>query len=149
MFDNGNVEDFRISDVNFGDGVQQLMTVMDQRHARGVFLDNHYKEVARKKANGPGVFNSHEFNFVENGTKALVVYTQGADASEEECRAVGVESCRRYCNGINEYDVKTWETTYWWSSCVEQKGEGGITLEESTLTGGSMENKCRRSWDYV
>ena len=144
MFDNGNTEDFRLSNVNGED----VMTVMDQRHARGVFINNHYEEIKREKTNGKGMFNSHEFHIVDNGTKALVVWTDREEIEEEESAKVGFQGrCEVDCNGINEFDVETWERTFTWSSCRD--GEGNIGLDESTLNGGSIENKCRRNWDYV
>ena len=142
LFDNGNIEDFRLSNV---DGVE-MMTLMDQRHSRGVFLDNRFEVKRKEMVNGPGPggFNSHEFNFVENGTKALVVYTEIRTLSREETKRVGVDGrCTVACNGIVEYDVKSWKIGFTWSSCEK------ILLDESTLDGGSIENKCRSNWDYV
>ena len=159
LLENARVEDFRLSrvDLGLGDGVEDVMTVMNLRRANGLFIDKHYQVRKREKVGGPGLFNSHEFHVVEDGTKALVVYTDMKKASEEESRSVGVEGrCQVACNGINEYDVKTWESTFTWSSCAEEdedgksiRGEGHIALDESTLNGGIMEKKCRHNWDYV
>ena len=140
MFHDGNIEDFRLSNVNG----KELITLMDQRSARGVFMDNHYQVVQQREASGPGFFNSHEFNFVDNGKKALIVYTKGNLASKKESKSVGFRGrCRVDCNGIAEYDVKTWKTTFEWSSCDH------ITLDESTLTQLDMDDQCRGAWDYV
>jgi hypothetical protein len=143
MFDNGNIEDFRISNVNGED----MMTVMDQRHSKGVFIDNHYRVVDRRQANGPNGkgFNSHEFHFVDNGTKALVVWSEGRYYSESETlEALGEDmKCHVACDGINEYDVKTWQSTFSWSSCDH------IGLEESTYKTNFLPKQCGGRWDYV
>lgn len=113
-FDNSNTEDFKLSNV----AGEEMFTVMDQSHWHGIIMDRHYDIKRRVKVVGPGRFNSHEFNFVENGTRALVVYNKREKASEEESALVGYEGqCIRGCNGIAEYDTTTWETTFVWSSC--------------------------------
>ena len=82
---NTRVEDFRLSRVDLGDGqgVQDMMTVMDIGASKAVIVDQHYTERRREKASGPqgGIFNSHELHFVEEGTKALVVYTSLSKAT--------------------------------------------------------------------
>lgn len=124
-FDNSNTEDFKLSNV----AGEDMFTVMDQSHWRGVIMDRHYEIKRRIKVVGPGGnFNSHEFNFVENGTRALVVYNHGNAASEEESATVGFKgNCKRSCNGIAEYDTTTWDITWDWDSC------GNIMLNESTV----------------
>ena len=113
-FDNSNTEDFKLSNV----AGEEMFSVMDQSHGEGVIMDRHYDIKRRIKVRGPGLFNSHEFNFVENGTKALVVYTKNIHASEEESALVGYEGqCKQSCNGIAEYDTTTWKQTFDWSSC--------------------------------
>ena len=143
LFDNGNIEDFRISNV----GGEDLMTLMDQRHSRGVFIDNHFQVRDRRAANGPEQkgFNSHEFHFVENGTKALVVWTVPKEYSEAETmESIGLDAeCHVACDGINEYDVATWTSTWDWTSC------GHIGLEESTYKNDFYPKQCSGRWDYV
>ena len=113
-FDNSNTEDFKLSNV----AGEEMFTVMDQSHGQGVLMDKHYDIKRRIKVIGPGHFNSHEFNFVENGTKALVVYNKGRHRDEEESALVGFDGrCKVGCNGIAEYDTTTWETTWEWESC--------------------------------
>lgn len=143
LFSNGNIEDFRISNVNGED----MMTVMDQRHSKGVFIDNHFNVRDRRQASGPeqGTFNSHEFHFVENGTKALVVWSKNKDYTDSETmEAIGLDKvCTVACDGINEYDVASWKSTFEWTSC------GHIGLEESTYKTGFYEKQCAHRWDYV
>ncbi|KAK3709516.1 hypothetical protein LTR37_010889 [Vermiconidia calcicola] len=142
MFDNGNIEDFRLSNVEG----EMLITVMDQRHSRGLIMDQHYQVLKRHKTSGPGNFNSHEYHVVENGTKALVIYGKGHAFSKSESKAVGYDGkCQVACDGLAEFDVHNWSNTFKWESC---RG-GGISLEESTLTAGSIQNKCSGQWDYV
>jgi hypothetical protein len=149
----GRVEAFTLSDVDLGegDGVESMMSLMSNRHGDAVIIDNHYQVRKHKDAKGPGAFNSHELNFVENGTKALIVYTHyGYEISEAESSAIGFDGkCKIACNGIAEYDVKTWERTWTWSSCKGDFGEGYIAADESTLRTEDMTGKCTHNWDYV
>lgn len=114
-FGNGNTEDFKLSSV----GGEEMFTLMDQQQQKGVLMDKHYNVKKRMEVSGKGVmFNSHEFNFVENGTKALVIDNDYGEASDEESAYVGYKGqCRRACNGITEYDTTTWKTMWQWSSC--------------------------------
>ncbi|KAK5163784.1 uncharacterized protein LTR77_010458 [Saxophila tyrrhenica] len=143
LFDNGNIEDFRLSNV---DGVE-MMTLMDQRHSKGVFMDKHFQVKDRKMANGPsgGGFNSHEFHFVENGTRALVVYGEGRSFSKEEAKkALGFgETCKVACDGIHEREVKGWKSTWEWNSCDH------IGLEQSSYKVDYLNNQCSGKWDYI
>jgi hypothetical protein len=144
MFDNGNIEDFRISNV----GGEEMMTLMDQRHGKGVFMNNHYQEVDRKEAKGPdgkGGFNSHEFHFVDGGTKALVVWSVAKTYNASETmEMLGVDMpCQVACDGINEFDVATWESSFSWSSCDH------IGLDESTYKTDFIPKMCNGKWDYV
>ena len=139
-FDNSNTEDFRVSNV----GGKDMLTVMDQTNWRGVLMDLHFVIKRRIQVIGRGGFNSHDFNFVENGTKALVLYDKGQYRSEEESAMVGFKGrCKVGCNGIAEYDTKTWEMTFDWTSC------GNILLNESTADRGDFDWLCVDGWDYV
>ncbi len=143
LFEDGNIEDFRLSSV---DG-EEMMTLMDQRHAKGVFINKNFTVRDRKTASGPEMwtFNSHEFHFVENGTKALVVWTKGGEFSKAEAeKSFGFgKECPVACDGIHEYDVKTWESSWQWTSCDH------IGMEESSYKTEFLEQQCSGRWDYV
>jgi hypothetical protein len=150
----GAVEAFTLSQVDFGkgNGVEGMLTAMDLRFSSAVFIDNHYKIRRKEDASGPGAFNTHELNFVEDGTKALVVYTHfHHNSTLAESQLVGYEGeCHSICNGIVEFDVKTWDRTWIWSSCPEEHGKGYIALDESTMKDEEVvQKRCEKRWDYI
>lgn len=139
-FSRGNVEDFRVSNVN-GD---YQMTLMSQALGKGVILDSSYQIVDKVQIDDQHGINTHEFNFIENGTRALVIKTRKGDASKEESEKVGFDGeCHCSYDGFEERDTATWESTFRFRS------EGVIGLDESTLTYGSIQNKCNGRWDFM
>ena len=150
----GAVEAFTLSQVDFGEGggVEGMLTAMDLRTGKAVFINNHYKISRKEQTSGPGAYNTHELNFVEHGTRALVLYDHfDHNASEAESRLVGFEGrCHSICNGIVEYDVKMWDRTWIWSSCEDEFGKGYIALDESTMNDKDVvQDRCEKLWDYV
>lgn len=138
MFSKGNIEDFRMSNVNG----ENLMTLMDQGRGEGIIFDNHYeiRDVIHMDH-----FNSHEFNFVENGTRTLVIKGNHKQATEEMSKKVGYHGrCGAAFDGFQELDVtNNYEPTFDWSSW------DWIGLDESTLTEGSVNNRCGGNWDFL
>ncbi|KAK3715134.1 hypothetical protein LTR37_007344 [Vermiconidia calcicola] len=149
------VEGFTISQVDFGhgQGIEDVFTAMDMR-GKVVFIDNAYQIRKHEKgAVGDEGFNSHELNVVDDGTRAMIVFTTYRhEPPEEELRRAGVkkeEKCRVACNGIAEYDVKSWERTWEWSSCDGKAGAGHIAVDESTLWRADMLGNKKCPHDYV
>ncbi|KAK5165063.1 uncharacterized protein LTR77_009160 [Saxophila tyrrhenica] len=142
------VEAFTLSQVDMGTGggVESMLTANDMRKGKAMILDNHYQLRRHDWANGGWMANSHELNFVDDGTKALIVFSRtGHKSPQEQLDAAGIEEqCKVSCNGIAEYDAKTWERGWTWSSCEGHEGKGHIDLEESQLYRG---HKCPH--DYV
>jgi hypothetical protein len=139
-FSKGNVEDFRISNVR---GEYQ-MTLMSQQLSKGVILDSSYNVVEKMSVNPGGGINTHEFNFIENGTRALVIRTSGDYASREESEKVGFDGkCHCAFDGFAELDTSTWKTTF------EFLSKGKIGLDESTLTYGDINSQCNGRWDFM
>jgi len=141
MFSRGNIEDFKLSNVN---GVE-LMTLMDQGRGEAVILDHHYDIQKVVKMDH---FNSHELQFVQNGTKALIVKGNAQDTTIEMSRAIGWEGprmCRAGFDKFVELDVaKGWEPVFEWSPY------GTVGLDESTMTEKSVEKRCGEGvWDYM
>jgi hypothetical protein len=139
-FSKGNVEDFRISNVN---GEYQ-MTLMSQMLARGVILDSSYQIIDRVQVDKPNKINTHEFNFVENGTRALVIKAHGEYATKEMSKLVGYDGeCHAAFDGFAEFDTKTWKPTF------DFRSYGKIGLDESSLTGGDINKQCSGQWDFM
>lgn len=138
MFSKGNIEDFRISNV---DG-EFLMTLMDQGRHEIIVMDNQYKI---RKQIPIKHFNSHELNFIQNGTRALVVKNHPQYATKKMSKAVGFDGeCHAGFDGFWELDVtNNYEHTFEWESW------GRIGLEESTLTEQSVEKRCTHNWDFM
>ena len=139
-FSKGNVEDFRVSNVNG----EYLMTLMSQNRGQGIILDSNYEILHALQVDNPGRINTHEFNFVENGTRALVIKSHPEKATRNMSMAVGYDGeCQCGFDGFEEYDTTTWESTFDWRSY------GKVGLDESTLTGAPVENRCRNGWDFM
>lgn len=142
MFWNRNVEDFKISNVQG----EQLMTLMHQEEHAGFILDTDFT-IRRKisEVDNHGNINTHEFHFVENGTEAIVIKTDGKDASEEMSKAIGYDGkCKHVLfDKFEVLDTETWELKWSWSSYDH------IGLDESTLDQSSAESRCKGNWDYA
>ena len=138
LFSKGNVEDFRLSNVRG----EMLMTLMDQGRGEGIIFDNHYeiREVIKMDH-----FNSHEFNFVENGTRVQVVKGDGRMSKREMSKAVGFNGeCNVAFDNFEELDAENnWNPVFKWSSY------GRVGLEESTLIEHSIQDRCHGRWDYL
>ena len=139
MFSQGNVEDFRISNVNG----EYLMTLMDQGRGEVFVFDNHYEVLYN---HGWKHFNSHELNYIRNGTRAFVIRSYGEDASEEMSAVIGFDgNCQVMFDHLLELDVTNDYETLW-----EWHTEDHVGLDESTLTEASVPNRCTGSkWDYM
>ena len=138
-FSKGNVEDFRISNVRG----EYLMTLMSQNRGEGIILDSNYEIKDVLVVDKP--INTHELNFVENGTRALIVTSHNKmKATKEMSKAIGYDGeCSCAFDGIMEYDTSTWKPVFDWRSF------GKIGLDESTLTGAPVEKRCDGNWDFM
>ena len=138
-FSKGNIEDFRISNVK---GEYQ-MTLMSQQLQEAVILDSSYQVLEKHRVQEHGI-NTHELNFIENGTRALVIRTTHGMATKEDSAKVGFDgNCKCAFDGFAELDAKTWKPTF------EFLSNGTIGLDESTLTGGDINGQCSGSWDFM
>ena len=138
-FSKGNIEDFRFSNVNG----EMLMTLMDQGNNEAIVFDTHYEVV---KAVHFDHFNSHELNFVENGTRALVEKGNHKEATEKMGEAIGYDGrCKVAFDGFAELDATDdYKFTFSWSSWDH------IGLDESTLTEAPVNKRCDSgTWDFL
>lgn len=118
---NSNVADFRISNVN-GEKLMTFFTWSNQL----VVVNTDYTV---RQTLAPERFNKHEFHVVENGTRALIVRSNGRSMSPEESQKVGLEGeVRIASDGIAELDV----TKDGWPSVFEWNSKGQIDVDEST-----------------
>ena len=132
-FSKGKVEGFLISKVN-GD---YKMTFMSQQLRKGAILDSSYHIVDRVHVDHSNQIYMHEFNFVENGTRALVINSHGYNAKNDISKVVEFDG-KRHCtfDGFEELDRKTWKSTF------DFQSYGKIGLDESTMTQGDINEMC-------
>ena len=139
-FSKGNVEDFRVSNVN-GDYV---MTLMSQNRGQGIILDSSYEILHALQVDNPGRINTHEFNFVDNGTRALAIKSHKQESTEEMAKAIGYDGeCLCGFDGFEEYDTTTWKSVFDWRSF------GKVGLDESSFTANPVEQRCKSGWDFM
>lgn len=139
MFDNRNVEDFRMSNVNGED----LMTLIYQDIGAGVIIDDGYEIRAEAKIDDAWTINTHELHFVDNGTRALVVKNDKREASLDQSQEVGFDGqCVAEYEHFLELDTETWEAVFDWDS------KDHVRLNESTLTDSPVEDRCS-DWDFL
>lgn len=141
-FNSSNVEDFRLSNVNG----EYKMTLMSQMLGQGFIMDSNYKIVNRvhldervKNA------NTHEFNFVDGGSRVLVLKNHAQRATQEMSEVVGFDGeCRCGFDGFEELDTSNWNSVFQFYSY------GKIGLDESTMTDwGDVDERCRGRWDFM
>ena len=135
-----NAFDFRVTQVDGED-----MLSMSYWHKYGVIVDSNYK-IHQEVHHTDGGFNQHDFNIVDNGTRALVMTTQAKRASRKVSHAVGYKGkCKAAFDGFEEYDLATGERTHDWTSFER------IGLDESYYnTDNTIESRCdQKPWDFM
>ena len=107
-------------------------------------MDSSYEIVDRVQVDNSNKINTHEFNFVENGTRVLVIKGHGEYATKEQSALVGFDGeCHCAFDGFEELETKTWKTVF------DFRSYGVIGLDESTLTYGDIEKQCEGQWDFM
>ncbi|PPJ61342.1 hypothetical protein CBER1_09593 [Cercospora berteroae] len=141
LFRNTMTDDFRVSNV----GGQDLMTVLHQEKGQGVVVRPSYGVRNAIRFGDPRAINIHEFHFVDNGARALIIRSNKTVASTEDSQSVGIaEGCIAEFDGFEEFETSTWESVFKWNSF------GRIGLNESTADDGTaIETKCDSGWDFL
>ena len=132
--------DFRVSNVR---GHDQL-TFLVQKTGYALILDSTYEvqEKVHVKKKG-GNFNSHEFNFMSGGTKAIVMDENHMKVSHEMALAANVtDTCVAQFDGFRVLDTATWEPLFEWNSYDH------VSLAESTFLDGGIEAICSTPWPW-
>lgn len=110
---------------------------------QAVVMGTDYQIVETLQVDTPGNVNTHELNFVENGTRALVIKSHRQQGTKEMSEKVGFGGkCVGQFDGFEEYDTKTWKSKFDWRSF------GKVGFEESSLEGRPIEQRCR-DWDFM
>ena len=146
MFNNGpDTMSFQVHNVRGA----ELMTTLDWSMGQVVMWDNQYEIVETVDVYRDTPTNAHEFHFVDNGSRAVVMRTEYGLSSWDDARSAGLHNgkrCHAAWDGIQEYDTNTWETTWEWNS------KGRIFLNESTYAENPIEKRCDPShlgWDFI
>lgn len=138
VFDS-NVADFRVSYVNG----EQLLTLFARNQI--VVMNRNFTIRQALAPERQGALNTHELNFVDNGTRVLLFRNDMRRASTEESQRIGLGGeCIALFDSIAELDV----TQEGWPSVFEWSPHGRIDLEESTYLWSSVTDRCKR-WDYL
>lgn len=133
---NENVEDFRLN--NYAG--RRVMTLMTGHHA--YILDRQY-DVLATIDNAPGaVLNTHELNFNDDGTRALMIHTEHKVVRVEDNGVA--RDCWLAFDGFVELDmtVRTPRPVFEWTS------EASILADESTYLDDPLDKRCSW-WDYM
>lgn len=136
-----NAEDFRISEING----EHLITFM--AHSKAYVLNTDYSIRTTKAIETWGTLNTHELNFVKNGTQAIVlrngIYKIPVEAAK---MLIGMDSgnCAARYDEFSVLDV----VQEFWLHVLDWHSLGRIDLEESTSIDGVSESHCK-SWDFM
>ena len=118
---------------------------MDQGLEEAIILDSHYEVREVIKIQG---INTHEFHFVENGSKALIIKPNPSLATREMGWAIGYYGnrlCHIGADKLLELDVlDNWKITFEWDPYSY------IGLDESTFDANPPQQRCGQGgWDYL
>ncbi|TKA66897.1 hypothetical protein B0A55_11516, partial [Friedmanniomyces simplex] len=124
QFDGANIMDFRLQNVS---GVESL-TLVDNNLSKGIVLNSQYEIVESMQwGDDPIDINDHEFQWVDNNTRNLVINSAWTRAPVEASRTVGFDGeCNTIFESFKELNATTGEETFRWDSYNH------IRLNEST-----------------
>lgn len=139
MFQSANTFDFRVIEVEG----QRWMSVLCTYLESAFLLDEHYRIRKTIPLGARGqVINMHDFNVIENGTRALALHRNITDPGKEQINGLGRHGqCRAISQWFEERDITRdgWNTVFRWNSLYH------IGMNESTMTDG----ECRGVWDFL
>lgn len=140
--DRFKVWDFRVADL----GGVDMLTAVSHRENAGMIINKNYefvREVAweRDFANT----NAHEFNVVDNGTRALVLtaYRHVRLSTEKSATQGFVGNCEVEHNGMMELDITVDPPKV----LFEWNGLDHISLDETTQRPSNITVLCSGEWD--
>lgn len=141
-----NTFDFRMSEVN---GQQMLSFVWPKnRQGNGWILDNTYQlHTIVDMVGNHSRWNMHEFNLIDDGTRALMGFPQDYSATRVNNENY-TGPCKIGWQGFKEVDVNTGEVYF------EFNTQGHIDPAESNYVPKSVktntwEDKCATDWDIT
>ena len=129
---------------------EQKITLTDRDQGTGIILDETFeiRDVVQME-DGPGQINGHEFHFVDNGTKVLIMKNKRKTAPRKASKRIGFHGkggCVANFNSFHELDAVTFNETFSFDSYDH------IDINESTYTDGGPDSFCLHAglgWDYI
>lgn len=113
-----------------------------------VILDGHYNEAKRQfigKADEHA--NMHEFNLIEDGSRALLFFHNFTQVSKAESATVGFDGrCNVMSHTIEEADTSDWEN---WKPVFKWNMLDHISVNESTMGRDQIDQKCSNKYDFL
>ena len=142
-FNNYQTFDFKVCSVNGED----MLTLIWPHGNVAAILDSSYetyKTIHIGKTRDKSL-NMHDFQIVENGTRALFLKKELKRASKKISKEIGYNgNCNVKFIGFEEVNLATGKTLFTWTS------EGRIGLDESAMTEAPVRMRCTgQSWDYL
>lgn len=137
LFEGYNLKDFRVSNI---DGESMLTGAYLHDHGDVVVNSNYELLKTIQVGDGNATFlGMHDFNTVQDGTRALAMTVNVESALEQESENfLQQEHCEVLYPGFKEFDTATWEETFSWAS------RGHVHLNESYFV------HCSSGyWDYM
>lgn len=130
-----NVEDFRLSNVNG----EQAMTLM--ANSMAYVLNDNYTVWTAKALETAGAMNTHELNFIQDGTRAVFLKNEYLRFSRQDSlQSVGFDGeCIVRFDDFAVLDV----TKPDWPQLFEWHAYGKIGLDESTYKLYTPEWRCK------
>ena len=144
MYSNRIALDFRLFQ---RDGMQYLSFILFQTQydaqGHGEILDSSYERIKEVRAAKDAYnFNMHEFNIVDEGTKALHLSMHNIHAALDGI-ATSSEAGWIADIGIREIDIDSGHVGFRWL------GSDHINLTESNTTPSGFEGPPPRGWNYL
>jgi hypothetical protein len=130
---------------------ERMITLLSDHEKHGFILDSSYEiyKTVPLLVKGGVKPNMHEFNVIENGTRALMLTHTEDGATKEASKKVGFDGlCDAKYAGFREVDV---ESSGAQDVVFEWDARHHIGLDETTYRkyDGSIEQQCKRGWDIL
>lgn len=144
-FHGADANDFRMTHI---DG-QQRLTFISLEDQNAVVLNQAYEEIKRYPiARPPEKANMHEFNIVDDGKSAMILFHNFTNASIEQSQSVDFENghCKIKSHYLEETNLTDWEN---WTTAFKWQMLDHIKLNESNFERGDIDKHCTKKWDFL
>lgn len=141
--DHADVFDFRVTQFQGA----PCISLISLHSGTGYVLDSQYQVIRRFRMGKFGsTMNMHEFNIVENGSRALTLHRNLTYASRAQTKELGVHGkCSIAAHFLRESDItgNASRTIFEWHMLDH------IPLSESTNLNDTVDVICKHNWDFL